>query len=607
MINEKDKIKVKLTSYGSLQAITIPLRLYKDSYNVVGLQCLVPKVVDTNATMVKVYASTRDVSGVLVWSSQTYNLVYQKDITIENKIYEMYSAPLPEEFCTNSGDITLTFSQVLVDEEDNIIKLLTSGSLNLFVDGEGYDFNGVQISNYDVTAIEVNKLKKGYSETKALKPYDGSYSYTLNALAYGEVDSEISLFKSLVDSNVGNPLTDETKWEKVGISGRKGDSCFVRYSKSPDGSDFVEDWSTGYNYIGFYTGRIASVNKEDYYWSLFKGEKGEKGERGEQGISIKSVTIEELTPDILGNKYGLYFQLDNNEKQFAGYFVSKTGLQGPKGETGPKGEPGQRGIQGVQGIQGPQGEPGLLGPQGPQGIQGEVGPQGATGPQGETGPQGLQGIQGERGETGPQGPQGEQGPPGPQGPQGIQGPQGERGDSGKDFTIKGYVSSTSALPELTANDIGTAYLVGTTTPRLVYLWGYNELGYLEWSNQGYLQGPQGPQGPQGVQGIQGETGAMGPQGIQGPQGEQGIQGESGASIKNINFTLNSSTSVGNIYDVSTILTDNSTINSGQITAPIGPQGPQGETGPQGEQGPQGKVGALFTYNETTKTLNIITE
>ena len=200
--------------------------------------------------------------------------------------------------------------------------------------------------------------------------------------------------------------------------------------------------------------------------------------------------------------------------------------------------------------------------QGPKGDTGAVGPTGATGPIGETGPQGPQGVQGPKGDTGAVGPIG---PQGPQGVQGVQGMQGEKGASGNDFTIQGFVSSTASLPELTVNEVGTAYLVGTSAPRQVYLWGYNEQGILTWSNQGYLQGPTGPQGIQGVQGIQGPAGATGPQGETGPVGPQGPQGNQGIQ---------------------------------------GVQGPVGPTGPTGPQGPQGEgfnfMGTWVTNNEYFK-------
>lgn len=240
-------------------------------------------------------------------------------------------------------------------------------------------------------------------------------------------------------------------------------------------------------------------------------------------------------------------------KAFEKYLV-KNAKQGPKGDTG---------ATGSQGPTGPQGERGLQGPQGLQGVKGETG---ETGPQGPIGPQGSQGIQGEAGPKGDKGDTGNTGPQGPQGPQGVQGIQGERGASGNDFTINGYVSSTASLPELTANEVGTAYLVGTSTPRLVYLWGYNELGVLGWSNQGYLQGPQGPQGIQGVQGIQGPTGDTGPKGDKGETGATGPQGPKGDT--------------GDVGPT----------GPAGATGPEGPQGPQGLQGPQGVQGPKGDTG-----------------
>lgn len=244
----------------------------------------------------------------------------------------------------------------------------------------------------------------------------------------------------------------------------------------------------------------------------------------------------------------------------------------------------------------PTGPQGLTGPQGPKGEQGVKGDTGATGPQGPQGPKGEQGIQGLKGDTGPagpigpQGPQGEQGIQGIQGPQGIQGNKGDKGDNGNDFTIQGYVSSTASLPQnYTSADVGKAYLVGVTTPRVVYLWGYNEQGELIWSNQGYLQGPQGEQGPQGVQGVQGEQGVQGLQGVQGEQGPKGDTGDTGpigpqgpAGIQGPKGDTGLQGPQGPKGDT-------------------GPQGPQGVQGPQGETGPQGPAGAninIETFNVT---------
>lgn len=505
MITEKDKIKVVLTTYGALNVVSMPLTLNKDSYNIVDIECLVPKqATNISNAALKMYGSAYDVSGIKVWISQTYSLAYVKDFTLNGFDYEVYSTTLPQEFCSRNGDITLTFAYTKTNDNGEAENILPSSDLNLFISGQGYNPSGVKISNFDIVASIVNNHSKGLIESQALKVYNADFNYGNMVLAYGEVNDEIALYKSLKENNKGNPLTDETSWEKVGISGTKGDSCFVRYSKYSDGTDFVSEWQTGYDYIGFYTGRIASSNKEDYTWALFKGAQGSTGAQGPQG--------------------------EKGEK-------GDKGEQGEKGDKGNTGAQGPQGIQGVQGLQGPQGEQGEPGIQGPQGIQG---PKGDKGDKGETGATGATGA---AGATGPMGPKGD---------------KGDKGDSGNDFTIEGYVSSTASLPQnLTAADIGTAYLVGTTTPRKVYLWGYDETGVLGWSDQGYLQGPkgdkgeQGEQGPKGDKGDTGETGATGPQGPQGEQGPQGIQGLQGEP---------------------------------------GPQGPQGIQGLQGEQGVQGEKG-----------------
>lgn len=465
MINEKDKIKVRLTSYGSLQVVTIPVKLHKDSYNIVGLECLVPKVVTEDSTMVKVYASTLDVSGNVVWSSQTYNMVYQQDVPFGNDMYEQYTCPMPEEFCENDGSITLTFAQVFVDENEEITSTITSGSLNLFISGEGYNFNGVKIANSDYIATEINNLKQGQILAMGLKPYSPTYLYPINTVVYGlDENGDVALFKSMVADNIGNPLNDENYWQVAGISGAKGDSVWIRYSPNANGSMMTDIWQLGYNYIGFYSGRVPSDNYLDYEWAEFRGPQGERGETGLQGVQ---------------------------------------GLQGVKGEQGNQGIPGEQGVQGERGATGPQGPQGIQGVAGPQGLKGDKGDkgdngtdftiigtvsstsslpqnytasdigkswfvgtqnprdvyswgyndsnelvwtnqgklQGPAGPQGEQGIQGIpgpQGLTGETGATGPQGPQGIQGIPGqdgatgPQGIQGVQGEQGERGLPGKD-------------------------------------------------------------------------------------------------------------------------------------------------------------------------------
>ena len=303
-----------------------------------------------------------------------------------------------------------------------------------------------------------------------------------------------------------------------------------------------------------------------------QGPKGDQGERGLAGFSIylvdepilratSAISITNIynpkNRTIQPNDIVISSYNDTNGNMAVITAVSGTtaqinyinSIQGPEGPIGPQGPKGDVGARGIQGVQGPQGI------QGPQGATGAIGPKGSDGATGPTGPQGIQGPAGLNGEAGARGPEG---------PQGPQGPKGDKGDSGNDFVITATVTSTSQLP--TTATAGTAYFVGLTAPRDIYVFdGLTNT----WVNQGQLQGPKGDQGPQGIQGPKGDTGLtgatgeQGPIGPTGPQGPKGLQGEPGA--------IGPQGPQG-------------------IQGIQGPQGPQGERGPQGEQGPAGKDG-----------------
>lgn len=59
----------------------------------------------------------------------------------------------------------------------------------------------------------------------------------------------------------------EFNGKQVMLLGLKGDSCFIRYSASADGTDFTETRSAGQNYIGIAVGQIAPTDKSAYEWS----------------------------------------------------------------------------------------------------------------------------------------------------------------------------------------------------------------------------------------------------------------------------------------------------------------------------------------------------
>lgn len=254
------------------------------------------------------------------------------------------------------------------------------------------------------------------------------------------------------------------------------------------------------------------------------------------------------------------------------------------------------GGEGQPGPQGPKGDTGATGPQGPQG------PKGDTGERGLRGPQGQQGVQGVTGEQGPQGVQGIQGVEGPQGP------KGEKGDNGNSFVVSNSVVSVADLPSASTTAEGTAFYVGATYPRDVYVCVIYQ-GAKIWQNQGTLQGPEGPQGPQGVTGEQGVEGPQGAQGEQGPQGVKGEQGDPGDGfnfmgqwVSNNEYYKNDIVTYNNNGNVSSycLIADQL---SGSTTPP--PQDPSnwlvftagtpGATGPQGPKGDKGDPKHLYCH------------
>lgn len=166
MIKSKNKIKVILTTFGTIEVLELPLQLHKDSFNNALIQVLIPITEDrTETSFVKIYGNTVDSTGAKVWNSQTYSIYYKTNEVIDKFEYAVYEDIFPEEFSTISGDLNLTISYADLNEDSEAIDLITSQPLHLFINGEGYNQNGVQISQYDATVSRINLL----SELSVLK------------------------------------------------------------------------------------------------------------------------------------------------------------------------------------------------------------------------------------------------------------------------------------------------------------------------------------------------------------------------------------------------------------------------------------------------------
>lgn len=158
MIKKTETIQVRLTNYGTIDVVSVPTKIYKDSYNVMKLSCVVPKNDIEGARICKVYATDVDEAGNTIFTSETYNLPYKEDVSINGFEYVVYEDWLPAEFCDRGGNLTLNFAEGIIDNENEIVQLNVSGQFNLFVSGDGYNHAGVKVSNYDSVAAKVNEL-----------------------------------------------------------------------------------------------------------------------------------------------------------------------------------------------------------------------------------------------------------------------------------------------------------------------------------------------------------------------------------------------------------------------------------------------------------------
>ena len=227
----------------------------------------------------------------------------------------------------------------------------------------------------------------------------------------------------------------------------------------------------------------------------------------------------------------------------------------------------------------------VIGTQGEQGLQGEKGETGATGATGNDGVSivgteinnkgelvitlsdntvsnlgvvvGAKGDKGETGATGATGATGDKGDKGDQGEQGIQGDKGDKGDKGETGAAG---NDGVSVTKTEINQRGE--LVITLSDNTV-------------SNLGVVVGAKGDKGDQGEQGIQGIQGEKGETGAKGDKGDDGVGIET-IVIENGNLKIT--------------LTNETTLDLGNIKGEKGDKGDTGATGATGEKGDKGDKG-----------------
>lgn len=202
MSYKKDTIEIKLNSYGTLDVVCVPVKLNKDSYKVVKLRVLAP---DKSGAVVKVYSTGRDVAGEQVWTSETHSVPSTNETKVfGDATYRVYETMLPQEFCLESGDLNLTFAQVVTTSGAE--EIITSGTLNLYVGGEGFNYAGVKISDYDVLAGKVNEVIENAVNREDIAELEAKVVNSASKDELAEVDNRLTTNINRVESELSNEI-----------------------------------------------------------------------------------------------------------------------------------------------------------------------------------------------------------------------------------------------------------------------------------------------------------------------------------------------------------------------------------------------------------------
>ena len=270
-------IEIKLNSYGTLEVVSIPVKLYRDSYNVVKLRVNAPL---KEKTMLKVYSSSRDEAGEQIWTSDTYSLPQKTTTKIDGVDYNVYEGYIPQEFCEKEGDVVITFAQVV--DNNGMEEILTSGTLNLYISGEGFNYNGVntgiKLSEMDGLAIKVNGLNVKVEEIRedvnqlntGLEDVNTRFDDIVVPTKVSELEND-SDYASLRNANTWYPIQ---AFDSAITIGRKKEDVFINiggYWTDDGGSSrypkisYTVKGSTDYQSLNFpKTGGRIALTKDHY-------------------------------------------------------------------------------------------------------------------------------------------------------------------------------------------------------------------------------------------------------------------------------------------------------------------------------------------------------
>lgn len=186
---------------------TVPDRVYQGSNNANQVLLAIP--LPSSVTIKIAYKLP---NGLLTEPAlMTYN-----EQEVEGNPLNVWSIDIPETITTYYGTVTMQF----VATNSQGVKI-ASGSATFEVErGVAPVLPATPTQDiYDQILQALSSIKEdivnGWLESKALLPYDSTFTYTFGAVVFNADNKE--LYKSLTELNKGNPLADVTKWQALGF------------------------------------------------------------------------------------------------------------------------------------------------------------------------------------------------------------------------------------------------------------------------------------------------------------------------------------------------------------------------------------------------------
>ncbi len=112
--------------------------------------------------------------------------------------------------------------------------------------------------------VDLSNLSEKGEARFPIKPYNAEETFGPSEWVMGVVDGEKGLYESLKPENLGNPLTDETSWKKVELSGGSGSSGNNLFDLVYKDHELTPEESEGLAKLGSYVYKTTDADRAGY-------------------------------------------------------------------------------------------------------------------------------------------------------------------------------------------------------------------------------------------------------------------------------------------------------------------------------------------------------